>query len=181
MPVSGRLTWTEMLDEIQRRQSENTPSVNPQFDVPYFLRDDIEQTLLEVSNAKLRALGVSEIGSVGTLAVTPISGTSPLTMPVGAIGIISATIDSGPAVEVDPSRYYFMNTGPHTKILTVAARQILFIGTSATVNVLIEPDLAVWQSNPTPPLLPPGYDEPRIAEVCSILELEDFLPIGREN
>lgn len=184
MPLNGNLLWTELLDEIQRRQSESTGIVaGPQFDIPYFSRDDIEQTLLEVSNTKLRELGVTEIGSVALGAITTISGASPIAMPAKAIGIVNATIDGGPAVEVDPDRFFFMNTGPGTKLVTIAGppRQMLFIGTSANADILIEPDLGVWQGDPTPPLLPPGYDEERISEVCAILELQDYLPVGRSE
>lgn len=179
MPLNGRLLWTELLDEIQRRQSENSTAPSPQFDIPYFQRSDVEQTLWEVSNSKLREVGVTTMGNIASGAVTSLSGASPLSMPANAIGVINVTIDGGPAVEVDPDRFYFMNTGPATKLVTFANRQLLFIGTSADVNILIEPDLSVWQSDPQPSLLPPGYDEERIADVCEILELQDYLPAGR--
>jgi len=185
MPLNGRLTWAEKLDEIQRRLSENTPADaahTPGFDIPYFSRSEIELFLLEVSNAKLGILSIEEIGNANAVAVSNLTGASPLALPAGAVEIISSPIDSAPAVETEPARYYWALNESIMKYFTVmkntvsGLRSILHTGLSGSFSVLKEVPLASWQANTA--VLPPGYDEECIREVCLLCQLQDFLPEG---
>lgn len=175
MPTFGRLSWTERLDEIQRRLAEEigTPT-SPGLDVPYYSRSlDIEPLLVEVSNAALRELSVQDIGS--PLAVTTASGASPVSMPVTAIRLVTATLDNAPGVEVEVARMV-QNTNSPSKLfciqksLTGNTRVILHNATTASFSFLCEQALAVWQSTN---LLPPAYDEKTIAETVRILSIAD--------
>lgn len=185
MPLNGRLTWTEKLDEIQRRLAENTPADaahTPGFDMPYFSRTEIELLLWEVSNAKLGAVPVEELGNVNIAGVTLLSGASPLAIPSGSIEIISATIDSAPCVEGSPAQYYWGLGEAKVKMFTLmkaaglGARNIYHTGTTASAAVLKEPLLISWQNDLQ--LLPPGFDEECMREVVLLCQLQDYLPEG---
>jgi hypothetical protein len=174
MPTNGRLSWSERLDEIQRRIGEEpgTPTAAG-LSVPYFDRTlDIEPALLEVSNAALRELAIEEVGN--SPAVTIVTGASPITMPVTAIRLVTATIDDFPAVEVEPARYGLVNDSP-SKVFSISkngsTRSIFHNGTTASFSFLCDQALATWQS--TIAILPPAYDERTIAETVEILSLAD--------
>ncbi len=177
--MAERLTWQQKLDEIQRRQSEaNLLAPSAGLDVPFFLRSDIEQILWEVSNAKLGSLSVEEIGNCDSSVTQIILGASPIVLPKGMIDIVTATIDGGACVEVDPAHYYWV-LGASGKYFSVmknigtGARSIYHSGATAEFAILTEAPLASWQANL--PILPPAYDEECINEVCVLLEIEDFV------
>lgn len=183
MPVNGRLRWQELLDEIARRMGEidvagNTyPSgVAGQANMPYNLKSDVEDILLEVSQASLRELTFDEIQDVGLRGVNAVVGTvSPIVVPENAIGLISSIIDLGVAAEVTPAMFYQGIT--RSAVFMFAARNVYYNGTNAAFEIAIEPTLANWRLNAI--ILPPAYDNKRIDEVCHILEVGDYLPAGR--
>jgi len=175
--MAGLLTWTQKLDEVQRRLGEEvgTPT-SPGLDVPYFDRSlDIEPVLLEVSNAALRELSIEELGSPA--AITPATGASPIALPTTAVRLVTATIDSAPAVEVELARW-IQNENAPAKIFCIQknnignTRVIKHNGTTAAFGFLCEQPLGVWQSTQ---LLPPAYDERTIAETVQILSIADNL------
>lgn len=176
--MSGRLTWDERLDEIQRRLTEEVgASGSGGLDNPYFDRTlDIEPTLLEVSNAALRVLPIELLGN--PKAITTVSGASPVALPLIAIRLVSAVVDNGIAVEVEPAQYALFSSAS-ARVFSISrdttsdtgARGIRFNGTTGSFRFLCEQPLGVWQS--TIEILPPGYDERTIAETVSILSIAD--------
>lgn len=173
MPTAGRLSWDERLDEIQRRLGEQIGSpAQVGLDAPYYGRSDIEQILLEVSNAALRVISIEELGN--TTAIVSDIGTSPIEIEEEAIRLVSATVDSFPAVEVEPSRY-FLASDTRSLLFSIMAnagtRVIRHNGTNGNFALMVERSLFVWQS--TIDILPPAYDEKTIAESVAILSLAD--------
>lgn len=173
--MAGRLTWSERLDEIQRRLGEEigTPT-SPGLDSPYFDRlTEIEPVLLEVSNAALRELSIEELGNAkATQTVT--TGV----LPILAVRLIGATVDSYPAVEVNVAQFLQNASTPmllYCSMRTVfpfaGARVINTTGTASSFSFIVEQSLAVWRS--TPDMLPPAYDERTINETLAILSLAD--------
>jgi hypothetical protein len=183
MPVNGRLQWSELIEEIARRQSQFDiagniyPSGVPgTVDSPYYLRQDIENMLWEVSNAALRELTFDELQAVGLRAITSDAGASPLALPDNAIDVLSGNIGSQPAVEVLPS--IFLQGSTRSTEYAFYGGNVNYVGTgTGTFQIIVEPPLSDWQANNI--ILPPGYDETRISDVCQLLEAEDFLPVGR--
>ncbi len=185
MPINSRLTWQELLDSITRRQGEIDVATNiypigvpSSPNVPYDLFSDVENLLLEVSNAMLRQLSFDEMMNVGTKAITTLTGASPLTVPNNAIGILSASVDGRASDEYVPATFLESQTSTRVCCYSFISGQIKFIGgASGTFNIIIEPTLADWRANNV--ILPPAYDNKRINEVCNLLEIADYLPVGR--
>lgn len=175
----------ELLEEIARRQSEYDVAANVYpagvpgtVDSPYYLKTDVENILWECSNAALRELTFDELQAVGTKAITPVSGASPITLPDNAIDVLSGNIGGAPADEVLPAIYFQLLQSSRSTIYTFFGGKIYFNGTgTGAFQIVSEPPLADWQANNI--ILPPGYDEARISDVCQLLEAEDFLPTGR--
>lgn len=185
MPTNARLSWSELLEEIARRQSDydvaaNTyPSGAPgTVDAPYNIRADVELLLLECSNAALRELSFDELQAVGAKAIVAKTGASPIALPDNAIDVLSGNIGGEPAVEVLPAIYFQTLGSSRLTCYTFFSGNIYYTGVgTGTFQIIVEPPLSEWQANNV--ILPPGYDEARITDVCQLLEAEDFLPVGR--
>lgn len=182
MPTAGRLTWTEKLDAIQARMNEAFVAVDPQLNIPYFDRTEIERILLEVSNANLKELSIEDISAVGKDAIDEYTNAvSPIAINIKSIDVVSATYDGKPMVEVTPAAFFQNDYAGITTsaMFSVFGGNIYFVdtGASAVFQVLAYQSLADWQA--TPDLLPPAYDEKVIRETCEILELADYVPVER--
>jgi len=173
--MASRLTWDQRLDEIQRRIGEQigTPT-SPSLDAPYFDRAlDIEPILLEVSNAALRELSIEELGNAKAVQIVTTG-----VLPITAVRLITARVDSYPAVEVNVAQF-LQNAGTPMLLYCImrtvfpfaAGRTIEHTGTTSSFSLICEQSVATWRS--TPDLLPPAYDERTINETVAILSLAD--------
>ena len=162
--------------------NEAAVGVDPQLNVPYFDRAEIERVLLEVSNSNLRELSIEDLDAVGAGAVDEyLNAVSPIAIDPKSVDIVSAKLDDLPIIEVTPAQFFQNNYSGviATKMFTVFNNEIYFTMTGGTAyfQVLANQILTDWQT--IPDILPPGYDEKVIRETCDILEIADYVPVER--
>ncbi len=172
--IFQRLTWEEKIATLKRRRTEEfNPSPEAQNDVPFFNTADMEQILLEVSNASLRELRIDELQSVGQLTVVALTAAATsVDTPENFIGLISAKIGDRDASEVVPSRFFQLRDSI-SLVYCIFAGKIWFTGANAEFIVMVEPDYDNWSL--VQDMLPMSWDEQTIKESFDILWAIDNL------
>lgn len=184
------MTWDEKLEAIVARIREPeilTGAIPGQLDIPYFTKDEVEDHLLIVSNDLLREVTEDELMAIGSDAVTALQGSTTfgifqcVPVPLDVIAILSATINSEPAVEASASGFFQLAQVDSSldSAYSFAEGRALFYGTSSDVIklfVVTEASLAAWQgSTGGKPILPPGYDLEAIDRTVARLQMIDYL------
>jgi len=178
--------WLDLQTEIAARISEPedvTGSIIPlgEVDVPYNNQGLVEGLLLEISNQLLREIPPDDLEAIGSPAIdTTIYTTSGQTLVTGTVKVLSVAIrpqnvgtNYVGTQPMQPATFIQVQNADPTLISgwSVFNGGMNYIGFDARVVSIIEPALAIWQSDPSPPILPDGYDEIRIDWVCKKLQL----------
>jgi hypothetical protein len=187
------LAWLELQAAIANRVGEPediTGATVPvgELDIPYNTQTIIENELFEISNQLLREVPPDTLEAIGSPAInTHTYTTSGATLVAGTVKILSAAIrpqNVGTTYvgtqPMSPAIFVQVQNADPTLISgwSVFNDGFNYIGYDARVVAIVEPVLATWQSDPSPPILPDGYDETRIDWVCKQLQIMNFMPRG---
>ncbi len=182
------MTWAQKITHLAARlgmpNPDNTGIVG-QLAVPRYLKAEIEMALLIESQALIREVPPELLESIGSAAVSIVTDTTPIEVPLNCIGILSVTTDSGPAVEASVAGYYQRRNisaglsavwSPNWDSATSKGRIYWSgAGTAKTVFIL-EPALSVWQSDVA--ILPPGYEDEQVDRAFEFLQVPMNMPMG---
>lgn len=187
----AQLSWGELIVRISDviLEPEDAPETYPvgEVDIPYYTKDQIEASLLEISQQLLREIPQEELEAIGSDAIDtsdfstsgdPLIATTVKILSV-AIQPLSSDTTVVPAQPVPPSIFIQSQLSDPTiaALWSVFNGGLNFTGFKATVVSLLEPPLATWQTA-TSPILPDGYDETRIDWVVKQLQAMNFIPKG---
>lgn len=187
------LPWIDLQTQIAARmgEPEDIPGgVIPEgeVDIPYYTSSIIEGLLLEISNQSLREIKPDDLEAIGSPAInTTIYTTSGQSLVSGTLKILSVAIrpqnvgtNYAGTQPMSPAIFVQSRNADPTLITgwSVFSGGMNYIGFDARVVAVVEPVLAVWQANPSPPILPDGYDEMRMDWVCKKLAIMNYLPKG---
>lgn len=187
------LSWLELQSAIAARIEEPedvTGGTIPvgEIDIPYNSQSIIENKLLEISNQLLREIPPDDLEAIGSPAIdTTIYTASGQSLVPGTVKILSV------AIRPHTTDTEYIGTQPMIPAIFVQCQNadpslisgwsvfdsgMNYVGFDARVVATVTPALAVWQSNPSPPILPEGYDDERIEWVCKQLAIMNYLPKG---
>lgn len=182
--------WDDMLSSVTARIREPETLIGPipgELDIPYFTKAELEDHLLIVCNDLLREVPEDELMAIGSDAVTALQGSvaygifRSIPLPIEITSVLSATINTDPAVEASASGFFQLAQVDSTldSAYTFSEGKALFYGTVSDVIKLfyiVEPSLAAWQGLTSgKPILPPGYDLEVIDRTVARLQVIDYL------
>lgn len=173
------LQWLEAKKLIGARLREPSLSdVAGKLDIPYFLGSDLDDIMLVCAQELLREIPPQMQHAIGAAAQTTITtGLFSPIIPTSVIDIMSVQIDGFPAKRADSlAMYYFKRRSRDTEaIYSFTANNLsegILIsagGLTIRATAIIEPDLAVFQSDA--PTFPPGYSDLLVERVLERLSL----------
>lgn len=182
------MIWADKIKQLGAKigmpDPDNTGVVG-QLALPRYLKDDLEDALLVESQGLLREVPAELLESIGSAAISIVTDTTPIEVPLNCIGILSVITNSGPAVEATVAGYYQRRNisagltavwAVNFDSATSKGRVYWTGGGTARVVFIIEPDLTVWRSDVA--ILPPGYEAEQIDRAFEFLQVPMNMPMG---
>jgi len=179
------MLWNDYMSAVALRMKEpDMAYLNGQYmqDVPYLTKDDLSQMLHASLTQVLREVDPADWEAFPSQAVQVLTGSSPLVIPRSIVRPISYSVDGNATVYASVGSFYqsAAETGVNkfTNLFTLMDGLCVFLGSSITLTILVEPTITDWMTA-TNPILPPGHDVRVVDLTATRILISDYVPEWR--
>jgi hypothetical protein len=181
------MIWAEGLAQLaamigEPEAASATAAFTGELDIPYSIKDHLENALLIANQEVLREVPEDRIEQlkapviIETTGGTSVGDYSFLAVQLDTVRIVSVQIDDMPAAESSIEGFFQRVKTSRTNTYSWQDGKIVFKGTNAKVVHLVEKALADWQGGD---LLPAAFTEEVLMRAYERLMLARYLPSFR--